>query len=93
MTFGSKLQGYSISWKQSATKDLKLIPVGQVKNIEAKISKIAQGDSSLDILKLKGCFDMPTYRLRVGDYRVIFEVHEYEIIILIVAVKHRKNAY
>lgn len=62
-------------------------------DIESKIEKIIKNDPTLDIKKFQGYFDMPTYRLRVGNYRVIFEAYEYKIVILIVAVRHRKDAY
>jgi len=93
MTFVSNFQRYSISWKKSAEKDLESISVDKAQVITKKVNKIITGDPSLDILKLKGFFDIPTYRLRVGDYRIIFEVHEHAIVILVVAVKHRKDAY
>ena len=93
MTFVKKFLRHSISWKRSAEKDLGSIPVLQAKNIEKKVEKIIEGDSALDIKKLQGSFDRPTYRLRVGDYRIIFEDHENIVIILIVAIKHRKDAY
>lgn len=93
MTFAKKFLRHSISWKRSAEKDLESIPVAQAKNIEEKVEKIIEGDPTLDIKKLQGRFDMPKYRLRVGDYRVIFEDHEHIVIILIVAIKHRKDAY
>jgi mRNA interferase RelE/StbE len=40
--------------------------------------------------KLKGSEE---YRVRVGDYRVIYEIHEKTVVILIVRVSHRKDAY
>jgi len=35
----------------------------------------------------------PYYRLRVGDYRVLYEVLEKEVMVIVVKVKHRKNVY
>lgn len=35
----------------------------------------------------------PYYRLRVGDYRVLYEIIENKLMIIIVKVKHRKNVY
>jgi len=35
----------------------------------------------------------PYYRLRVGDYRVLYEVIENEVTVIVVKVKHRKNVY
>jgi mRNA interferase RelE/StbE len=44
-----------------------------------------------DINKLTGYADR--YRLRVGDYRVIYEIADEQLIILIVGVGHRREAY
>lgn len=93
MTFKNKFLHYSISWKRSAEKDLESVPRHYVKNIQSKIEKIIENDPTLDIKKLQGYFGVPTYRLRIGDYRVIFEAYEHKIIILVVAIKHRKDAY
>jgi len=35
----------------------------------------------------------PGYRLRVGDYRVIFDIQKSELIILVIKIGHRKNIY
>ena len=35
----------------------------------------------------------PYYRLRVGDYRVLYEIIENEVMVIVVKVKHRKNVY
>jgi len=93
MTLRTKFLRHSISWKKSAEKDLLSIPDANTKDIKEKVEKIVQDDPTLDIIRLQGSFNLPTYRLRVGNYRVIFEDHKDEIIILIVAVKHRKDAY
>jgi len=35
----------------------------------------------------------PYYRLRVGDYRILYEIIEREVVVVVVKVKHRKNVY
>ena len=35
----------------------------------------------------------PYYRLRVGDYRVLYEIIESKVLIVVIKVKHRKNVY
>jgi len=35
----------------------------------------------------------PYYRLRVGDYRILYETIESEVVVVVVKVKHRKNVY
>jgi mRNA interferase RelE/StbE len=34
-----------------------------------------------------------TYRVRVGEYRVLYEIHDDEVVVLVVRVAHRKDAY
>jgi len=41
--------------------------------------------------KLKG--QENRHRLRVGDYRVLYEIHKKEVVILVVRIRHRKDAY
>ncbi len=53
---------------------------------------LVEGQQGLDIKKLVGS-EKPTYRLRVGNYRVIYEVLEKLIVVQVIRVKHRKDAY
>lgn len=92
MTFVNNLKGYEVVLKRSAQKDLEKVPKQTAYTIEAKLEQLAAGVNNLDVLKLTGYIE-PKYRLRVGDYRVIFEIHEREIIILVIEITHRKDAY
>ena len=77
-----------IEFKPSAVKDLKSINSKDSVKIVAKIEDMENGLKG-DIKKLTNF--TPEYRLRVGNYRVLFEVDNE--IITIYAVKHRKEAY
>lgn len=79
---------YKIEWKESAIKELEKLEAVISKRVYAKISELSKKPFSVDIKKLKG---MQGYRLRIGDYRVIFEVNQNTIIIF--KVGHRKNIY
>jgi mRNA interferase RelE/StbE len=92
MTFINTLKGYSIVLTKSAQKDLQKLPAAIAITIGKKLSQLTEEVHALNILKLVGYF-VSTYRLRVGDYRVIFEIHERKIIVLIIGIKHRKDAY
>jgi mRNA interferase RelE/StbE len=61
---------YDIQFKPKAIKDLKKIPQSIVTNIIEKI-EVMQADLQGDIKKLTNF--TPEYRLRVGQYRVLFE--------------------
>jgi mRNA interferase RelE/StbE len=42
-------------------------------------------------LKLKGEDNL--YRIRVGDYRIVYEIHDDQVLILVIRIRHRKNRY
>lgn len=79
---------YKIEFKPRAIKDLKLIPVDQRERIIEKI-ELLQNNLTGDIKRLTNF--TPEYRLRIGNYRVLFEVDQQTIFIY--RVKHRKDAY
>lgn len=79
---------YQAKFKPRAIKDLQSLPKQVQKKILLKI-ELLQNNLTGDIKKLTNF--TPEYRLRVGDYRVLFELEE--SIIVIYRIKHRKNAY
>ncbi|MEA5580323.1 type II toxin-antitoxin system RelE/ParE family toxin [Nodularia harveyana UHCC-0300] len=79
---------YQIEFKPKAIKDLQKIPVSDRERIINKVEAM-QDDLQGDVKRLTNF--TPEYRLRVGDYRVLFELAEQTIIIY--RVKHRSKAY
>jgi mRNA interferase RelE/StbE len=77
-----------IVFKASVKKDLKGIPPQAVKKILDKIRLLENGLRG-DVKKLTNF--TPEYRLRVGEYRVLFEIEDQTIVIYRIA--HRKEAY
>ncbi|MFM6078199.1 MAG: type II toxin-antitoxin system RelE family toxin, partial [Dolichospermum sp.] len=71
-----------------AIKDLQKIPVNDREPIINKIEAM-QDDLQGDVKRLTNF--TPEYRLRVGDYRILFELAEQTIIVY--RVKHRSKAY
>jgi mRNA interferase RelE/StbE len=55
------------------------------------IEGLAQNPRPPDCKKLKDMDDL--YRVRVGDYRIIYQVKDEEVLVLVVRVAHRKDAY
>ena len=83
---------YSIEFKNSVKKDLKNIDKSKVKTILRAIESLKTGiDDKENVIKLKG--DNPYYRLRTGDYRIVFEKFDDRLVILVVKVGHRKEIY
>ncbi len=79
---------YSIEFKKIAVKDLKKINRKDSSRMMTKIKEMGEGLKS-NIKKLTNY--SPEYRLRVGDYRVLFELVGNKIIIY--RIKHRQNIY
>ncbi len=79
---------YQIEFKPRAIKDLRALPTTTQRRLIRKIAAL-QNDLSGDVKKLTNF--TPEYRLRVGDYRVLFEVEADKIIVY--RLLHRKDAY
>ncbi len=79
---------YEIEFKPRALKDLKALPKATHRRIVAKIEGL-RNNLSGDVKRLTDF--TPEYRLRVGDYRILFEVEGNRVIIY--RILHRKDAY
>jgi len=80
---------YEIEFKPRAVRDLKSIEKNDIKKIFKKIEEMKNGLDNLNIKKLTDF--TPEYRLRVGIYRVLFEIND--SVITIYTIKHRKDVY
>ena len=69
---------YEIEFKPRALKELKGLPAAESHRIVSKIEALAD-DLAGDVKKLTGF--APEYRLRVGSYRVLFEVEEAKVVV------------
>ena len=82
---------YKIEFKQSAERDIRKITPTLIPNILRRIEALADNPFPRQSLKLSGV--EVTYRLRVGDYRVIYEVNPEAKTIIIHYVRHRREVY
>jgi|YelNatPaOPRAMG01_1025707.scaffolds.fasta_scaffold09719_8 mRNA interferase RelE/StbE len=82
---------YKIEFKQSAERDIRKITPTLIPNILRKIEALAGNPFPQQSLKLSGV--KVTYRLRVDDYRVIYEVNHEAKTIIIHYVRHRREVY
>ena len=82
---------YRIEWKASALRELKRIDRQAVPRIIAAVESLADNPFPTGVRKLQGTEH--TYRMRVADYRVLYEVYRSSIRIQIIRVRHRKDVY
>ena len=82
---------YSLEIKQSVEKDLKKVPKEMVERIIEAIEKLSENPYPRQSKKIKSA--ERTYRLRVGDYRVIYQIDKERKVVVVYHVRHRKIAY
>lgn len=80
---------YEIQLTKNAKKQLKKVDKLQQSRILIKIQVLQTGPRKVG-KKLSG---RPAYRYRVGDYRVIYEIHDEVVVVLILDIDHRKQVY
>lgn len=81
----------NIIWKQSAAKELKKLPADIIRRILSAVERLAEDPLPVGVRKLVGSENH--YRLRVGDYRVVYAFESHRLVIEIVQVGHRKDIY
>jgi len=82
---------YNIQWKRSAEQDLLNIDRKQISRIIKAIESLITNPFPIQHCKLQGTNKL--FRIRVGYYRVIYQVDTNENILTIYYVRHRKDAY
>ena len=84
------MASYSLAFKKSVTKDLRNIPNSDVKRILKRIDYLCEDPRAEGCIKLSG---QERYRVRQGMYRIVYEIQDSALIILIVKVAHRSAVY
>lgn len=85
------MSGYRIEIARDALRTLSKLDKPARRRIEAAIDRLADDPRPAGVLAVKS---MPGHlRLRVGDYRVIYEVADHRLVVLIVELGHRREIY
>jgi mRNA interferase RelE/StbE len=82
---------YSVSYRPSVEKDFQSISRPLVTRIIERIERLASDPFPSQSARLQGAERL--YRLRVGDYRVVYEVNTEALRIVILYVRHRREVY
>ncbi len=81
---------YEIFFKESVWKDLKAIPKKDLKRILARIEDLVDDPRPIGSEKLTG---HELFRVRQGNYRILYSIQDNELTIWIIKVGHRKEVY
>jgi mRNA interferase RelE/StbE len=82
---------YSVAFKKSAEKDLRKIPREIIPNIFLHIENLAEEPVPHEAYKIASAENL--YRIRVGDYRIIFQVLHESREVTVIYIRHRSVAY
>ena len=82
---------YKIIITKSIQKQLDNLPSNIQDRVYEKISQLAEEPRPDGVAKLKG-YDNE-YRIRIGDYRLVYEIQYEKLIVLILQCKHRRDVY
>jgi mRNA interferase RelE/StbE len=82
---------YQVEILKAADKKLQKMSHGNRLRILRKIEKLAINPRPQDYKELKG--DSGFFRVRVGDYRVIYEIFDEVLIVSVIEIDHRSQVY
>ncbi len=82
---------YQLSFSSEAVKDIQKLDTVIKKRLKKKFTEITEKDDIKKIAKQLVNFDAGQYRLRIGDYRIIFDLTGTTIFVL--RVRHRREVY
>ncbi len=82
------MASYRVLIKRSAAKELEAVPLKDRRRLVARIEALATNPRPVGVQKLSG---EAKYRLRQGDYRILYEIVDEDLIVTVVRVGHRRD--
>lgn len=82
---------YQIEFAPLAARQFKILPQGFQARVKKRIDSLSDNPRPAGVQKLEGIEDL--YRIRVGDYRVIYQIQDKALLILVVKIGHRREVY
>ena len=82
---------YHIEFAKPAAKQLKALSPQEQQRIKSKIDALVDSPRPYGVVKLSGEDDL--YRIRVGDYRIIYSIQDHRLLILVLKIGHRRDVY
>ncbi|MGF1646104.1 MAG: type II toxin-antitoxin system RelE/ParE family toxin [Kineosporiaceae bacterium] len=82
---------FRVRYDPRVAKDLRKLDRTVARRIAAAVDELASQPRPAGVRRLTGATDL--WRIRVGDYRVVYTVRDAELLVLVVRVAHRKQVY
>ncbi|MGF1644987.1 MAG: type II toxin-antitoxin system RelE/ParE family toxin [Thiotrichales bacterium] len=84
------MASYELLFKKSVAKDLRSVPKKDVARILQRIEALRDDPRAEGCVKLSA---QERYRVRQGVYRIVYEIRENELIVMVVKIGHRAAVY
>ena len=84
------MASYKLLIKPTAGKEIEAVPKQDRRRIVAKITSLSRNPRPPGCEKLSG---HDQYRLRQGNYRILYEIQDLDLVVLVVKVGHRRDVY
>ena len=84
------MASYRLLIKPSAGKEIEILPKQDRRRIIAKITSLSRDPRPPGCEKLSG---HDQYRLRQGDYRILYETRDLDLVVVVIKVGHRREVY
>lgn len=81
---------FELQFRESVAKDLRGIPKNDVKRILRRIDQLAEDPRAQGCEKLSGS---EHYRVRQGMYRIVYEIQDEVLVVLVIKVGNRRDVY
>ena len=82
---------YRIAWKPSAERAFRKLSRQSQDRIRPRIDALATNPRPDGVKKLEG--DDNAWRIRVGEFRIVFEIHDAVVMVMILRVANLRDAY
>jgi len=81
---------YELLIRPSVAKDVRGIPRSDLEKILGRIQSLREDPRPPGCVRLSGS---ECYRIRQGDYRIVYEIHDDRVVVIVVRVGHRRDVY
>lgn len=80
---------YAIEFRPSVWKDIKRFPKRDLVKIKKRIDELSVNLPDLSSTKMRG--NNTFHKIRSGDYRIVYQIHDDKLVILFIKIGHRKD--
>jgi mRNA interferase RelE/StbE len=85
------LKSYEVQLSAAAAREFRKLPTDVAKRLKPAILALADNPRPQGVVKLAG--QENAWRIRSGDYRVLYQIHDRTLLVLVVEIAHRREVY